>query len=206
MGILRHIPSIGLYCCMGYMIPSVVSKKDERSYDVFSRLLAERIIFITGQIDDQVADSVVAQLLLLNADDRTKEVCVYINSPGGVVSAGLAIYDTMRLVECPVHTICVGQACSMGAVLLAGGDRRSALEHSRVMVHQPSGGVEGKTTDILITACEIERIRLILAEILARHCSKDVETILKDIETDRYMSAIEAKEYGLVDEVYEEVL
>lgn len=186
------------------LVPSIVSKEDSRQYDIFSRLLAERIIFLTGEVNDALSDTVVAQLLLLEADSPDREINVYINSPGGSVTAGLAIYDTMRLIRSPVHTICVGQACSMGAVLLAGGDRRSALEHSRVMIHQPSGGVEGKTTDILITAKEIEKARLNLAKIIARHAKKDVEQVMKDMETDLFMSAYEAKEYGLVDQVMEE--
>lgn len=189
---------------MKNLIPSVVSKEDERQYDVFSRLLAERIVFLTGEVDDALADTIVAQLLLLEADGPEKEISVYINSPGGSVTAGLAIYDTMRLIHSPVHTICVGQACSMGAVLLAGGDKRSVLEHSRVMIHQPSGGVEGKTTDILITAKEIEKARLTLAKIIAKHTKKDVDQVMKDMETDLFMSAYEAKEYGLVDQVMEE--
>lgn len=186
------------------LVPSVISKKDERQYDIFSRLLSERIIFLTGEVNDAMSDIVVAQLLLLEADNPDKEICLYINSPGGSVSAGLAIYDTMRLIKCPVHTICVGQACSMGAVLLAGGDTRTALEHSRVMIHQPSGGVEGKSTDILITAREIEKVRHILAKILARHTKKSIDEIQRDIENDRFMDAHEAREYGIVDSVMEE--
>lgn len=188
------------------LIPTVVSRTEgsERAYDIFSRLLVERIILVTGEIDDEMAGIVVAQLLFLESEDPEKRISMYINSPGGVVTAGMAIYDTMRQVKCPVQTICVGQACSMGAILLAGGDERVALEHSRVMIHQPSGGVQGKATDILITAREIEKIRLMSAQILSRHTGKPVEEIIRDIETDRFMSAEEAKRYGLVDSVLEE--
>lgn len=188
------------------LIPTVISRTEgsERAYDIFSRLLAERIILITGEIDDEMAGAVVAQLLFLESEDPQKRISVYINSPGGVVTAGLAIYDTMRQVKCPVQTICVGQACSMGAILLAGGDERVALEHSRVMIHQPSGGVQGKATDILITAREIEKIRQMSAQILARHTGRTEEEITRDIETDRFMSAEEARQYGLVDTVLKE--
>lgn len=188
------------------LIPTVISRTEgsERAYDIFSRLLAERIVLITGEIDDEMAGTVVAQLLFLESEDPQKRISVYINSPGGVVTAGLAIYDTMRQVKCPVQTICVGQACSMGAILLAGGDERVALEHSRVMIHQPSGGVQGKATDILITAREIEKIRQMSAQILARHTGRTEEEITRDIETDRFMSAEEARQYGLVDKVLKE--
>lgn len=188
------------------LIPTVISRTEgsERAYDIFSRLLAERIVLITGEIDDEMAGIVVAQLLFLESEDPQKRISVYINSPGGVVTAGLAIYDTMRQVKCPVQTICVGQACSMGAILLAGGDERVALEHSRVMIHQPSGGVQGKATDILITAREIEKIRRMSAQILARHTGRTEEEITRDIETDRFMSAEEARQYGLVDTVLKE--
>lgn len=188
------------------MIPTVITKTDkgERAYDIFSCLLSERIILLTGEIDDNTAETVVAQLLFLEAEDPEKQISLYINSPGGSVTAGLAIYDTMRLVRSPVQTICIGQACSMGAVLLAGGDKRIALEHSRIMIHQPSGGFQGKTTDILITAKEIEKARITLSEILARHTGKTVEKVEEDIENDRFMSAQEALEYGIVDSVLTE--
>lgn len=188
------------------MIPTVITKTDkgERAYDIFSCLLSERIILLTGEIDDNTAETVVAQLLFLEAEDPEKQISLYINSPGGSVTAGLAIYDTMRLVRSPVQTICIGQACSMGAVLLAGGDKRIALEHSRIMIHQPSGGFQGKTTDILITAKEIEKARITLSEILARHTGKTVDKVEEDIENDRFMSAQEALEYGIVDSVLTE--
>lgn len=188
------------------MIPTVITKTDkgERAYDIFSCLLSERIILLTGEIDDNTAETVVAQLLFLEAEDPEKQISLYINSPGGSVTAGLAIYDTMRLVRSPVQTICIGQACSMGAVLLAGGDKRIALEHSRIMIHQPSGGFQGKTTDILITAKEIEKARITLSEILARHTGKTVGKVEEDIENDRFMSAQEALEYGIVDSVLTE--
>lgn len=188
------------------MVPNVITKKDgvERCYDIYSRLLADRIVFLTGEIDDAVADTVVAQILFLDSEDNEKDINLYINSPGGSVTAGMAIYDTIRMVKSNVHTICVGQACSMGAILLSGGDRRSALPHSRVMIHQPSGGAQGKATDILITAREIEKIRTMTAEILARHTGKKPEQILADIEKDNFMSAEEALGYGLVDEVLKE--
>lgn len=188
------------------LIPTVISRTEgaERAYDIFSRLLAERIILVNGEIGDDMAGIVVAQLLFLESEDPEKRISMYINSPGGVVTAGLAIYDTMHQVRCPIQTICVGQACSMAAILLAGGDERSALEHSRIMIHQPSGGVQGKATDILITAKEIEKIRQMSAQILARHTGKTEEEIMRDIETDRFMSAAEAREYGLVDSVLKE--
>ncbi len=188
------------------MIPTVITKTDkgERAYDIFSCLLSERIILLTGEIDDTTAETVVSQLLFLEAEAPEKQISLYINSPGGSVTAGLAIYDTMRLVRSPVQTICIGQACSMGAVLLAGGDKRIALEHSRIMIHQPSGGFQGKTTDILITAREIEKARITLSEILARHTGKTVGKVEEDIENDRFMSAHEALEYGIVDSVLTE--
>ena len=188
------------------MIPNVITKKNgvERCYDIYSRLLADRVVFLTGEIDDAMADTVVAQILFLESEDNEKDISLYINSPGGSVTAGMAIYDTMRLVKCRIHTICVGQACSMGAILLAGGDLRSALPHSRVMIHQPSGGAKGMASDILITAREIEKIRTMTAEILARHTGKDVGTIMGDIERDNFMSADEALAYGLVDKVMKE--
>lgn len=184
-------------------VPYVVDRRNgnERQTDIYSAMLDERTIFLSGEVDDDMADSVVAQLLFLEAMNPNKDIIMYINSPGGSVTAGLAIYDTMRHVRCKVHTLCVGQACSMAAVLLSAGDERSVLPSARVMIHQPSGGAQGKETDIVITAREITRIRSLLANILSLHTGKDVATIEDDIEKDRFMSPEEAIAYGLADDI-----
>ena len=189
----------------GYLVPIVVEQTGagERSYDIYSRLLKDRIIMLGSPIDDAVASLVTAQLLFLQAEDPEKDISMYINSPGGVVTAGLAIYDTMQYIKCDVATYCIGQACSMGAVLLAAGakGKRYALPNARVMIHQPSGGAEGKASDILISAEEIRKCRATLNDILARHTGKDLATIERDTDRDFFLSADEAKEYGLVDNV-----
>ncbi len=187
------------------LVPIVVEQtgRGERAYDIYSRLLKERIIFLGTAITDEVSSLIVAQLLFLQAEDSAKEIHFYINSPGGSVTAGMAIYDTMQFVKCDVATYCVGQAASMGAVLLAAGTKgkRYALPHSRIMMHQPWGGVQGAASDISIQAKEILRIRDILNGILSKHTGKPVETVAKDTDRDYYMSPEEAKDYGLVDAV-----
>ncbi len=187
------------------LVPIVVEQtgREERSYDIYSRLLQDRIIILGSQIDDNVASLVVAQLLFLQAQDAEKDISLYINSPGGVVTAGMAIYDTMQFISCPVATYCVGQAASMAAVLLAAGakGKRYALPNARIMIHQPLGGAEGQATDIEIQAKEILRLKESLNGILASHCGRKIEDIYRDTERDNFMSAIEAKEYGLIDEV-----
>ncbi len=187
------------------LIPMVIEQtgRGERSYDIYSRLLKDRIIFLGMGIDDHVSNLVIAQLLFLQMDDPKKEINLYINSPGGHVSAGLAIYDTMQFLTCDIFTYCVGQAASMGAVLLAAGTpgKRYALPNSRVMIHQPSGGTQGQASDITIQAREILRTKERLNEILAFHTKQSVETITRDSDRDFFMSAAEAKTYGLVDEV-----
>ena len=185
------------------LVPMVVEKtgNGERAYDIYSRLLKDRIVFVGGEIDDDSANAVVAQLLFLQAQDQEKEVSMYINSPGGSVTAGLAILDTMKMVKCPVATYCVGQAASMGAILLASGakGRRFALPHARIMVHQPWGGAQGKASDIEITAREILRLKDILNGILAEMSGKTLEAVVQDTDRDHFMSAEEAKEWGIVD-------
>ncbi len=187
------------------LVPMVVEKagSGERAYDIYSRLLKDRIVFVGGEIDDDSANAVVAQLLFLQAQDQEKEVSMYINSPGGSVTAGLAILDTMKMVECPVATYCVGQAASMGATLLASGakGRRFALPHARIMVHQPWGGAQGKASDIEITAREILRLKDVLNGILAEATGKDPETVVQDTDRDHFMSAEEAKAWGIVDNI-----
>lgn len=187
------------------LIPMVVEQTNhgERSYDIYSRLLKDRIIMLSGEINDAVANSVVAQMLFLESEDPDKDIYLYINSPGGVITAGMAIYDTMNYVKCDVHTICIGQAASMGAFLLSSGTpgKRSALEMSRLMIHQPLGGASGQSTDIQIRAKEIERLRDILTKKLSEQTGQDYDTVYRDTERDNFMSAEEAKEYGLIDEV-----
>ena len=189
----------------GYMIPYVVEQtgKGERTYDIYSRLLLDRIVFISGEVNDEMANAICAQLLFLQSQDAKKEISVYVNSPGGSVTAGLAIYDTMQFVKCPVATYCLGQAASMGAVLLAAGakGRRFALPNARIMIHQPWGGAEGKASDIEITAREILRLKEKLNEILAKHSGRKVDEVVRDTDRDHFMSAEEAKEWGIVDEV-----
>lgn len=177
--------------------------RGERAWDIYSRLLKDRIIFLGTPINDFVANAVIAQLLYLESEDADKEITIYINSPGGMVSSGLAIYDTMSYVRCPVATVCLGQAASMGAFLLAAGTKglRRALPHSRVMIHQPLGGYQGQASDIEIHAREILKTKQKLNEILAHHTGQEVEQIRHDTERDKFMSALEAKEYGLVDDV-----
>ena len=189
----------------GYLVPYVVEQTGagERSYDIYSRLLKDRIIMLGSPIDDAVASLVTAQLLFLQAEDPDKDISMYINSPGGVVTAGLAIYDTMQYIKCDVATYCIGQACSMGAVLLAAGakGKRYALPNARVMIHQPSGGAEGKASDILLSAEEIRKCRATLNDILARHTGKDIAQVERDTDRDYFLSADEARDYGLVDTV-----
>ena len=186
-------------------VPMVVeqSGRGERAYDIYSRLLKDRIIFLGGPIDDNVANVVIAQLLFLESEDPDKDIHLYINSPGGVVTAGLAIYDTMQYIKPDVSTICIGQAASMGSVLLAAGakGKRYALPYSRIMIHQPLGGAQGQSTDIQIQAREILRIRETLNEILSRHTGQSVKKLTEDTERDNFMSALEAKKYGLIEEV-----
>ncbi|MBK6460164.1 MAG: ATP-dependent Clp protease proteolytic subunit [Myxococcales bacterium] len=178
--------------------------RGERSWDIFSRLLKDRIIFLGTPIDDDVANAVVAQLLFLESEDPDKEIMIYINSPGGVVYSGLAIFDTMQYVRCPVSTACIGMAASMGAVLLAAGQKgsRSALPNARIMIHQPHGGARGQVTDIEIQAREVKLLKDTLTDILANATGKNRDNIAKDIERDFYMSAVSAKEYGLIDHVF----
>jgi len=188
-----------------YLIPIVVEQtgRGERSYDIYSRLLKERIIFIGSEVTDDLANLVVAQLLFLQSEDATKDVSVYINSPGGSVTAGLAIYDTMQFLKCDVVTYCVGQAASMGAVLLAAGakGKRHALPGARIMIHQPWGGAQGAASDIHIQSQEILRLKEYLNGILARHTGKPLKTVAKDTDRDFFMSAEEAVKYGIVDDV-----
>jgi ATP-dependent Clp protease protease subunit len=187
------------------LVPMVVEQtaRGERGYYIYSRLLKDRIVFLGTPVDDYVANLIIAQMLFLDSEDPEKEIFLYINSPGGSVSAGLGIYDTMQYLKCPVATICIGQAASMGAVLLAAGSKgkRKCLPNARVMIHQPSGGTQGQSTDIQIQAKEMLRIREILNGILAKHSGQKVEKIDLDTERDNFMSADEAKAYGLVDEV-----
>ncbi len=186
-------------------VPMVVERSNtgERAYDIYSRLLKDRIIFLGGPIDDAVANTVVAQLLFLESEDPDKDIHLYINSPGGVVTAGLAIYDTMQYIKPDVSTICIGQAASMGALLLTAGakGKRYALPNARIMIHQPLGGAQGQSTDIQIQAREIQRIREVINDILVEATGKDRETVVQDTERDNFMTAEEAKAYGLVDEV-----
>ena len=188
---------------MNTLVPYVIERTGmgERSYDIYSRLLKERIIFVDGEITDLSADLIVAQILYLESEDAEKDICMYINSPGGSVTAGLAIYDTMQYVKSPIQTICMGQAASMGAILLAGGTvgKRFALPSSRVMIHQPMGGVQGQTTDISIQAKEILRLKKLCIDYIAEKSGKSKDDVAKDIERDYYMTAEEAKEYGIVD-------
>jgi ATP-dependent Clp protease protease subunit len=189
------------------LVPMVVeqSARGERAWDIYSRLLKERIIFLTGPVFDQVSSSICAQLLFLESENPNKDIAFYINSPGGVVSAGLAMYDTMQYIRAPVSTVCIGQAASMGSLLLAAGakDKRFALPNSRIMVHQPSGGAQGQATDIEIQAREILKLRQRLNEIYVKHTGQPIEAIERKLERDTYMSAEEARDFGLVDQVVE---
>ncbi|MDY2841298.1 MAG: ATP-dependent Clp endopeptidase proteolytic subunit ClpP [Candidatus Borkfalkiaceae bacterium] len=188
------------------VIPYVIENtgKGERSYDIYSRLLEDRIIFLTGEIDDAVADAVVAQLILLESRDPDKDICLYINSPGGSVTAGLAIYDTMNYIKCDVSTICIGLAASMGAFLLSSGakGKRYALPNSEIMIHQPLGGAQGQASDIKIQADHIVKTKHRLNSILAKNSGKPYEEVEKDTDRDNYLSAEDAKEYGLIDEIF----
>src|SRR5699024_6098382 len=187
------------------LVPMVVEKTErgERAFDIYSRLLKDRIIFLGTPVNDVVASSIVAQMLFLESEDPDKDINLYINSPGGEVSSGLAIYDTMQYVKCDVATTCVGMAASMGAVLLAGGQagKRNLLPHARVMIHQPLGGVRGQASDIEIEAQEILRIKHILTGILAKHSGKDPDQVMEDSDRNKWLSAEEAKDYGLVDNI-----
>ena len=189
------------------LVPMVVEQtsRGERAYDIYSRLLKERVIFLVGGIDDHVANVIVAQMLFLEAENPEKDISLYINSPGGIVTAGMAIYDTMQFIKPDVSTICVGQAASMGALLLAAGakGKRYALPNSRVMIHQPLGGFQGQATDIDIHAREILTLRARLNEVLAKHTGQSLETIARDTERDNFKSAVDAVAYGLVDQVLE---
>ncbi|MBQ3116147.1 MAG: ATP-dependent Clp endopeptidase proteolytic subunit ClpP [Clostridia bacterium] len=188
------------------VVPYVVEQtgKGERSYDIYSRLLEDRIIFLTGEITDAVADAVVAQLIYLEGKDPNKDICLYINSPGGSVTAGLAIYDTMNYIKCDVSTICIGLAASMGAFLLSSGaiGKRYALPNSEIMIHQPLGGAQGQASDIKIQADHIIKTKYRLNKILAKNSGKPFEEVEKDTDRDNYLSAEDAKEYGLIDEIF----
>lgn len=188
-------------------IPYVIEQtgRGERSYDIYSRLLKERIVFLGSEVNDVVANVITAQFLFLESEDPDKDIFLYINSPGGSITAGMAIYDTMQYVKPDVATVCIGQAASMGAVLLAGGaaTKRSALPHARVMIHQPLGGFKGQASDIEIHAREIGRIKKEMNQVMAHHTGKNLKTIEKDSDRDYFMTAMEAKEYGLIDQVYE---
>lgn len=187
------------------LVPMVVESSGggERAYDIYSRLLKDRIVFVSGEVEDGMANAIVAQLLFLQAMDSKKEISMYINSPGGSVTAGLAILDTMKMIKCPVATYCVGQAASMGAILLAAGEKghRHALPHSRIMIHQPWGGAQGKASDIEITAREILRLKDILNGVLAESSGKTLEEVAHDTDRDYFMSAEDAKNWGIVDKV-----
>lgn len=193
-----------------YYVPYVIEKtgRGERSYDIYSRLLKDRIVMLSGEINDSVASSIVAQMLFLEAEDPEKDIYLYINSPGGVITSGMSIYDTMNYVKPNVCTICIGQAASMGAFLLSSGTRgkRFSLPHSRIMIHQPLGGAQGQATDIEIQAKEILRLKAILNEILAKNTGQPLEKIAKDTDRDFFMSAQECKEYGIIDSVLEKSL
>jgi len=190
------------------LVPMVIEQtaRGERSFDIYSRLLKERIIFLTGPVFDQVSSLICAQLLFLESENPTKDIAFYINSPGGVVSAGLAMYDTMQYIRAPVSTVCIGQAASMGSLLLTAGakGKRYGLPNSRIMVHQPSGGAQGQATDIEIQAREILKLRQRLNEIYVKHTGQPIEAIERKLERDSYMSAEEARDFGLIDHVVEE--
>lgn len=191
------------------LIPMVIEQtsRGERAYDIYSRLLKDRIIFLGTPIDDNVANTVIAQLLFLDADDPDKDIYLYVNSPGGIVTAGLAIYDTMNYLKSPVSTICIGQAASMGALLLAAGTKgkRFSLPHARIMIHQPIGGFQGQATDIEIHAREILKLKDTLNQILSKHSGQPIEKIATDTERDFFMSGEDAKQYGIIDEVITKV-
>ncbi len=187
------------------LVPIVIEKtpQGERAYDIYSRLLKDRIIMLNGEIDDYLSNVIVSELLFLESEDPEKDIFIYINSPGGSITAGLAIYDTMQYIKCNVSTICIGTAASMGAVLLTAGTRgkRYSLPHSRIMIHQPLGGISGQATEIEIHAKEILRLRKLINEIMAKHTGKRIKTIEKDTERDKFMNATEACNYGIIDKV-----
>ncbi|MCL2469531.1 MAG: ATP-dependent Clp endopeptidase proteolytic subunit ClpP [Alphaproteobacteria bacterium] len=187
------------------LVPMVIEQtsRGERSFDIFSRLLKERIIFLVGEVHDHISSLICAQLLFLESENPKKEISLYINSPGGVVTSGLAMYDTMQYIRCPVATMCMGQACSMGSLLLTAGEKglRYALPNSRIMIHQPSGGAQGQATDIEIQAREILKLRQRLNEIYVKHTGQPLDTIATNVERDNFMSAAEAQKFGLIDEV-----
>ncbi len=192
------------------LVPIVIEKdgRGERAYDIYSRLLKERIVFLGTGVDDMVANIIIAQLLFLESEDPSKDIYLYINSPGGIITSGLAIYDTMQYIKAPVVTTCIGQAASMGAVLLAGGEKgkRFALPHSRILIHQPLGGAQGQASDIDIQAREILRMREAINQILVRHTGQALEKVAKDTERDYFMDAQQAIEYGIVDQILEKRL
>lgn len=187
-------------------VPMVIEKSSngERAYDIYSRLLKERIVFLVGPVNDMSANVVVAQILYLNSEDPEKPISLYINSPGGSVTAGMSIYDTMKFVKNPIHTLCLGQAASMGAFLLSAGDVRKSLPNARIMIHQPLGGVQGQATDMEIHVKEILKIKDKLNNILSKNTGQPINRIIEDTERDNFMSAHQAKEYGLIDEIIEE--
>jgi len=191
---------------LSHLVPIVVEQNNrgERSYDIFSRLLRDRIIFLGGPIDDAVANLIIAQLLFLEAEDPEKDIQLYINSPGGIIYSGLAIYDTMQYIRPDINTICIGMAASMAAILMAAGTKgkRSALPNSRIMIHQPSGGAQGQAAEIEIAAKEILNLRELTNNILAKHSGQPIEKVARDVERDFFMSAEEAKNYGLVDKIF----
>ncbi|MBR2386996.1 ATP-dependent Clp endopeptidase proteolytic subunit ClpP [bacterium] len=195
---------INEYKILSY-VPTVIesSSRGEKSFDIFSRLLRERIIFLGTEIDDEVANSIVAQLLLLDSENSEKDIMLYINSPGGVITAGMAIFDTMKLIKSPVSTICLGDAASMGAFLLSAGTKgkRLALPNARIMIHQPLGGAQGQATDIEIEAKEILRMKTMLTQLLSEHTGQTFEKVKQDTERDNFMTASEALEYGLIDKI-----
>ena len=195
------INSVKMHNLVQYVVEQ--SGNGERQYDIFSRLLKDRIIFLDGEIRDDMADLIVAQLIFLESEDPKKDISLYINSPGGSVTAGLAIYDTMQYIRPDVRTICVGQACSMASLILAAGapGKRASLPYARVMIHQPFGGVEGQATDILVGSRELQRIKKITTEILSRHTGKSEEDVTKAIERDCFMDASQAKDFGIIDTV-----
>ncbi|MBD9503941.1 ATP-dependent Clp endopeptidase proteolytic subunit ClpP [Pseudomonas sp. BGr12] len=201
-----YMPQVPNIQAAGGLVPMVVeqSARGERSYDIYSRLLKERIIFLVGQVEDYMANLVVAQLLFLEAENPDKDIHLYINSPGGSVTAGMSIYDTMQFIKPDVSTICVGQACSMGALLLAGGaaGKRYCLPHSRMMIHQPLGGFQGQASDIEIHAKEILFIKERLNQVLAHHTGQPLDVIARDTDRDRFMSGEEAVKYGLIDQLF----
>jgi len=192
------------------LVPIVIEKdgRGERAYDIYSRLLKERIVFLGTAVDDMIANIIIAQLLFLESEDPSKDIYLYINSPGGIITSGLAIYDTMQYIKAPVVTTCIGQAASMGAVLLAGGEKgkRFALPHSRILIHQPLGGAQGQASDIDIQAKEILRMRESINNILVKHTGQPLEKVAKDTERDYFMDAEQAIEYGIVDQILEKRL